>query len=120
MRKNGEEALHDLAVDETQKDNLQLDQRCSKCLWLRARLPLHAKDGTKSKPFCWTQSNHVGQVSHVPKYDILLLDSLIVFIIRELPTGAEAPGNVFTPMTASPLPDAGLRSRVGLPPAMAT
>jgi len=40
-------------------------------------------------------------VSHVPQYDILLLDSLIVLIIRELPTGAEAPGNVFTHIGAT-------------------
>lgn len=64
-------------------------------------LPLHTKDGAKSKPFCWTQSSHVRQVGYIPKYDILLLDSLIVFIIRELPTDTEAPGNVFTHIGAT-------------------
>src|SRR5688500_17657115 len=32
----------------------------------------------------------------------------------------ESPGKVFTPTTGSPLPTAGLRSRVGLPPVTAT
>ncbi len=34
-------------------------------------------------------------MGHLPKYETLLLDSLIVFITRELPTCAEGPGKTF-------------------------
>ena len=38
----------------------------------------------------------MGQMCDVPEHDILFLHTLIIFIVPELASGSEAPGNIFT------------------------
>ena len=58
-------------------------------------LPLHTEGGAERQPFGLTQGSHVRQVSHIPEHNVLLLDSLVVFIVPKLAPCSESPRDIF-------------------------
>lgn len=54
-------------------------------------LPLNLERRSEGQPFGGAEGGHMRKVGYVPEYNVLFLNSLIVFIVTELPSGAEDP-----------------------------
>jgi hypothetical protein len=57
-------------------------------------LSLNAQGRARRQPFGRTHCSHMRKVCDVPKYDVLLLYTLIIFIIPELASSSEDPRNI--------------------------